>query len=535
MKALVGALAAASLWCAALSHAGTSVLRKGNGPEVESLDPHKVEGVSAGNVLRDLYEGLVAERSDASLSPGAAQSWIISDDLKVYTFTLRENARWSNGDPVTAHDFVAGLRRSVDPATGSNYSQILAPIENAEAIIAGRMPVEALAVEAPDAHTVVVRLKGPTPYFLGLLVHPSAYPVHRPTLEKFGAQFAQAGNLVSNGPYRLVERAVQSHILLERNSHYWDNANTRIEQVKYVNTEDLNSEFKRFRAGELDWTYEVPASQGDWIQKHLPDAYHVHTYLGVYYYGFNLSRPPFKDNPKLRRALSLAIDRKLIVEKVLGLGEKPAESWIPPGVIGHDSAPAPWSGWSREQSLAEARRLYAEAGYSEQRPAQVQIRYNTHDNHKKVATAIAAMWKQWLGVETEMINEEWKVYLQNRRLKTRTQVFRAGWIGDYNDANSFLEILHSSHGLNDTGYANPHYDLLLSRASTEADPARRAQWLREAEAQLLEDLPVLPIYFYVTKRLVSPRVRGWQGNIMDHHPTRFMRLTDGTGPAPPSR
>lgn len=504
--------------------AAPQVLRKGNGPEVETLDPHKAEGVSAANVLRDLYEGLVTERPDASLTEGAAESWTLSDDRMTYTFKLRQNAKWSNGDPVTADDFVAGLRRSADPATGSNYSQILAPIANAEDVVAGKLPPDQLGVQAVDPHTLVIRLKGPTAYFLGMLVHSSTFPIHRPSLAKFGAAFAQPGNLVTNGAYRLVERVVQSRIVLERNPYYWDNEHTTIEQVQYLNTEDINSEFKRFRAGELDWTSEVPASQDAWIRANIPELYKVHTYLGVYYYGFNVTRPPFKDNPKLRRALTLAVDRKVICDKVQGLGEQPADSWVPPGTIGHRTAKAQWSGWTRKQSLAEARRLYKEAGYSEKNPAHVELLYNTHEGHKKIATAIAAMWKQWLGVDAVLVNQEWKVYLQTRRLKVRTQVFRAGWIGDYNDANSFLEILHSKHGLNDQGYSNPRYDELISKAAVEGDANVREQLMHDAEAVLLEDLPVIPIYFYVTKRLVTPRVTGWEGNIMDHHQTRYMRL-----------
>ncbi len=525
MKTSLSRLLAALLLCwAVAADAAPQVLRKGNGPEVETLDPHKAEGVSSANVLRDLYEGLVAERPDATLTAGAAESWTLSADRMTYTFKLRQNVRWSNGDPVTAEDFVTGLRRSADPATGSNYSQILAPIANAEAVIEGKLSPDKLGVTAQDPHTLVIKLKGPTPYFLGLLVHSSTFPIHAASLKKFGAAFAQPGNLVTNGAYRLVQRVVQSHILLERSPYYWDNANTTIEQVQYLNTEDLNSEFKRFRAGELDWTYEVPASQGPWIRANLPDQYRVQTYLGIYYYGFNVTRPPFKDNPKLRRALTLAIDRTVICEKVQGLGEQPADSWVPPGTIGHRTAKAQWSGWTREQSLTEARRLYQEAGYSEKNPAHVEILYNTHENHKKVATAIAGMWKQWLGVDAVLVNEEWKVYLQTRRLRARTQVFRAGWIGDYNDANSFLEILHSKHGLNDQGYSNPKYDALIEKAAVEGDPLLREQWQHDAEALLMEDLPVIPIYFYVTKRLVSPRVTGWQGNIMDHHQTRYMRL-----------
>lgn len=501
-----------------------SVLRKGNGPEVESLDPHKVEGVSAANVLRDLYEGLVAEGPDAKLQPGVAESWDTSEDLLTYTFRLRPNARWSNGDSVTADDFVAAFRRSVDPATGSNYSKMLAPIENAEEVIEGKLPPDHLGVTAPDPGTLVIKLKSPTPYLLGMLVHASTYPIHRASLLQHGAQFAQSGKLVSNGAYRLVDRVVQSHITLERNPFYWDNDNTQIEKIQYLNTEDLNSEFKRFRAGEIDWTYEIPAAQAPWIRANMRREYQVHTYLGVYYYGFNLAQPPFKDNPDLRRALTLAIDRSVICNKVLGMGEQPADAWVPPGTTGHRTSRAQWSGWTREQSLAEARRLYLKAGYTAERPARVELLYNTHENHKKVATAIAAMWKQWLGVDVVLVNQEWKVYLQSRRMKASTQVFRAGWIGDYNDANSFLEILHSAHGLNDTGYANPRYDELLAKAAVEPDQAHREQWMHEAEAQLLKDLPVIPIYFYVTKRLVSPRVKGWSGNIMDHHPTRFMRI-----------
>lgn len=515
--------------CAAAHAAGerlaaVQILRKGGGPEVETLDPHRAEGVSASDVLRDLFEGLVAEAPDGTPIPGAAESWTISPDLLVYTFQLRRDGRWSNGDAVTAEDFVAGLRRSADPATGSHYSQILTPIMNADAVTEGRLPPDRLGVEALDPLTLRVRLKGPTPYFIGLLTHSSTYPIHRASLARYGDQFAQPGRLLSNGAFRLVERVVQSHVLIERNPYYWDNAHTTLEQVKYLNTEDINSEFKRYRAGELDWTSQIPASERDWIRANLSRELHVNTYLGIYYYGLNLARPPFKDNPKLRRALSLAIDRSVITEKVVGLGQQPADSWVPPGVIGHQTAKAEWAGLTRAQSLAQARRLYAEAGYSPEHPAEVEIRYNTNDDHKRIATAVAAMWKQWLGVRTTLVNEEWKVYLQNRKLRTRTQVFRAGWIGDYNDANTFLEIMQTTHGLNDTGYSSARYDALLAQAGVEPDPDRRRDFLHDAEAELMKDLPVIPIYFYVTAHLVSPRVVGWKGNIMDHHHSRYLRI-----------
>lgn len=506
--------------------AAEQVLRRGNGPEVETLDPHKAQSVSASNILRDLYEGLVGEAPDGRLRPGAAASWEISRDGLRYSFRMRADARWSNGDPVTAEDFAAGLRRSVDPATGSKYSQILAPIENAESVIAGDLPPEALGVEAPEPHTLIIRLESATPYFLGLLTHASAYPIHQSSLKQHGDAFAKPGNLVGNGAYRLTERVVQSHVLLEQNPHYWDHENGHIRQVYFMNTEDVNSEFKRFRAGELDWTSTIPSNQARWIRKNLPQQVRVSTYLGVYYYGFNVTQPPFKDNPALRHALSLAIDRQVIANKVLSAGEQVAYGWVPPGVIGYDSLPLAHSTWTREQRLAEARRLYAEAGYSQESPAEVEILYNTSEDHKKIAIVIGAMWKQFLGVRTKLRNEEWKVYLQSRQLKAKTQAFRAGWIGDYNDPNTFLEIMHSQHGLNDSGYASERFDTLLEAAAREGDAQKRMSLMQQAEAQLLEDMPVMPLYFYVTKRLVQPYVVGWQANIMDHHRTHDMRILE---------
>lgn len=510
--------------CLALPVAAEQVLRRGNGPDVETLDPHRIEGVGASSVVRDLFEGLTSSGPDGAPIPGAAHDWTIADDGLHYRFFLRPTARWSNGDPVTAADFVAGLRRSVDPATGSNYSQMLAPIRNATAIIAGEAPVDSLGVLAVDAHTLDLFLDTPTPYLLGLLSHSSAYPVHRPSLAEWGSGFARAGRLVGNGAYRLQDWALQSHIELVRNPHYWDDARTRIDRVFHVSTEDINSEFKRYRADELDITYTLPSAQTAWARANLPGELKIHPYLGVYYYGLNLTRPPLRDDPRLRLALTLAVDRDIITTKVLGNGEVPAYTWVPPGVDGHAPATPEWAGWTREQRLARARELYAAAGYGPDHPAEVEILYNTQEDHRKIATVIAAMWKQWLGVNATLRNQEWKVYLQSRRQQVDTQVFRAGWIGDYNDPNTFMEILHSGHGLNDVGYANPAFDALLDAAGRETDLSQRAQLMHDAEQQILADLPVLPIYFYVTKRLVKPWVKGWTGNIMDHHPTQRLAI-----------
>jgi oligopeptide transport system substrate-binding protein len=492
------------------------VLHLGNGAEIQTLDPHRGEELQGSNVQRDIYEGLVIEAPNGDLIPGAAESWDVSDDGRIYTFHLRRNGRWSNGDPVTAHDFVFGLRRGADPATLTVYSFILTPIKNADDITAGKLPPSELGVRAIDDYTLEIELANPTPYFLGLLTHSMTYPLHRPSFERYGREFTRPGNLVSNGAFMLAEWVVQSHIKVVRNPYYWDAENVKLEEIWFYPTEDLSAELARYRAGELDYTYEVPAAQFRWVRENLGDELHVAPYLGSYYFGFNVTRPPFKDNPKLRRALSLAIDRQVITDQVLGSGERPAFGWVPP-VQNYTSQQMPEASWTQAEREAEAKRLYAEAGYSASNPLKTTIFYNTHEDHRRVALAIASMWKQVLGVETELRNQEWKVFLDTRNAKIETQVFRSGWIGDYNDAFTFAELFRSTAGQNDSGYANPEYDRLVAASQSELDVAKRAALLEEAERVLLADMPIIPLYYYVSQHLVKPWVRGWEPNIMDRH------------------
>jgi oligopeptide transport system substrate-binding protein len=503
--------------------AAVQILRRGNGTEPETLDPHRAEGVTAANVLRDLFEGLVTEAPDGTLIPGAAESWTLSDDGLVYTFKLQGKGRWSNGDPVTADDFVYGLRRSADPATLSEYSAILYPIENAAEVVAGTLPPERLGVRAVDAQTLEIRLHAPTPYLLGLLTHASTYPVHRKSVEQHGARFARPGMLVSNGPFRLGEWVVQSHIRLLRNPQYRDDANTTLDEVWYYPVENAEAELNRYRAGELDLTETVPARQIPWLRQNLPDELHIAPYLGSYVFGFNTTQPPFRDAPKLRKALALALDREILTSKISGAGELPAYSWVPP-VSGYTQQLPDWAQWTQAERNAEAQRLYAEAGYSASRPLRMQLLYNTESNHRRLAVAMAAMWREVLGVETELLNQEWQVFLQTRRSRLDTQLFRYGWIGDYNDPQTFAEILESKHGLNDMGYSNPRYDALLAAAAREADPQQRMDTLAEAERVMLEDMPIVPLYFYVSKKMVKPWVAGMEANIMDHHHSRHLRI-----------
>lgn len=501
---------------------GRQILRRGNGAEPQTLDPHRAQGVPESNVLRDLFEGLINEAPDGTLVPGVAESWSISDDGRVYRFTLRSDARWSNGDPVTAGDFVFSLRRTIDPATLSVYSSILFPIANARAIASGELPPTQLGVIAVDEQTLEIRLAAPTPYLLGLLTHSTTYPVHQPSLVAAGERFARPGTLVSNGPYQLDDWVVQSHLRLVRNTEYWDDTSTRVDEVWYYPIENQDAELKRYRADELDITEALPYNQLGWIRENLGDELIISPYLGSYYYGLNLTRAPFKDQPGLRRALAMAIDRDIIANKLAGAGEIPAYGWVPE-VQGYTQQRAEWADWTQDERNAQARRLIAEAGYGPDKPLRVELLYNTSENHKRLAVAVASMWKQTLGVETSLVNQEWKVFLDTRTRK-ETQVFRSGWIGDYNDAYTFADLLYSTNQQNDSGYSSARYDELLDQASVEPDAARRRALLEEAERVLLADLPIIPIYFYVSKHLVKPWVQGFTPNIMDHHQSRHLAV-----------
>ncbi len=505
------------------SDASAIVLNRGNGGEPGTLDPHRSEDDGGANILRDLYEGLTSEGAAAEVVPGTAESWEVSADGLIYTFALREDARWSNGDEVVAADFVAGMRRTVDPATASTYAQILYPIQNAQAIAEGELPPEALGIRALDAHRLEITLGAPTPYFLSLLSHNVAYPIHRASLAEHGDRFARPGNLISNGPYRLTEWVVQSHIRIDRNEYFRDNDNVQIDTVFYHETENIAAELRRYRAGELDFTYQIPNTQFRWIRENLVDELHTDPYLSTYFYAFDLTEPPF-DDIRLRQALSMAIDRETITNQVTGVGEVSAFSIVPPGVNDYPGYRYPWADLDAEQRLIEARRLYREAGYSEANPLEVEIRYNTSDNHQRIALAVASMWKENLGVIARPLNEEFKVLMQTRLTPSAWEILRFGWYGDYNDAYTFLEIFRSDHGQNFMNFADTEYDRLTAAAAIELDLDRRRELMLAAEERMLAGYPMIPIYFYVNKHLVKPHVKGFQANIMNRNQSRHLRV-----------
>ncbi len=507
-----------------------SVLHRGLLTDPESVDPHKARSVQAGSVLRDIGEGLLSYSADSELVAGAAEAWSISDDGLTYTFHIREDARWSNGDPVAAEHFAFSLRRLVDPATAAFYSFMIADVLNASAILAGDLPSSELGVETPDERTLVITLERPTPYLLSLLTSPSTFPVHPGSIAEHGDAFTRDGNLLSNGAYKLDSWQPGSMLALSRNEQYWNNTATAIDEVRYhVVTQEM-TQLNRYRAGELDITDVVPPDSFAKVREEYPDELHVAPYLGVYYYGFNLTKPPFKDSPELREALSLAIDRDVLVNKITGRGEAAAYSWVPPGVDNYEPRRFNYSHQTQDERNAHARRLLAEAGYGPNNPLRFELRYNTSDTQKRIALAIRGMWEEELGVEATLINEEFQVLLANVAAADITQVFFSSWIGDYNDAHTFLSLLQSGSSSNMPRYSNQDFDSLMQSAAGQADSKKRRYYLEEAERVLLSDHPVIPLYFYVSKHLVSPCVVGWEDNVLDYHYSQHLSLapTDAT-------
>jgi oligopeptide transport system substrate-binding protein len=533
LSVFLATLAAAAIALQACSNGGddhaasdgaTPVLNRAVSTEPESLDPQKSRSTQAADVLRDIGEGLVTYDAAGELVPGTAESWEIDDDGLSYTFRIREEAHWSNGDPVTAADFVFGLRRLVDPAIAAFYAAELGNVVNAPSIVAGDMAPEELGVSAPDEHTLVISLARPTPYLLSLLTHPSTFPVHRGSVEQHGETFTRPGKLVSNGAYVLARWEPGAILELTRNTHYWNDAGTSIDVVRYHVVTQEQAELFRYRAGELHVTSTVPPENFGQIREQYAGELHVAPTLGVYYYGFNLTKPPFADNPELRQALSMAVDREVLVNSITGRGEAPAYSWVPPGVENYEPVQLPYADLSRQERNAIAQNLYRKAGYSAENPARFELRYNTSDTQQRIALAVQAMWRNVLGAQAQIVNVEFQVLLDQMREREVTEAFRSSWFGDYNDANTFLAIMRSDSAANLPGYSNPEFDALMRSAGEQLDLDRRRLYLEEAERVLLADHVVIPLYFYVSKHLVKPEVEGWQDNILDYHYSKHLSL-----------
>lgn len=528
LAVIVGlAPAAAMVGWSADAAAGT--LHRGNAAEPQTLDPARATGVPESNIMRDLYETLVYHTVDGGIMPGAAESWTISDDGLTYTFTMRPEAVWSNGDPVTAHDFVFSYQRLVAPETASRFAWLLNAVVNGEEIQAGDVPAEELAVVALDDHTLQITLDNPTPFFIELLKHGSLSPVHRPSVEAHGERFTRPGNLVSNGPFVLTEWLPQSHVRIERNETFHAADEVALDAVYYYPTPDLAAELSRFRAGELDMTYNAPADQMPWLRENMPDELRNPPWFGTYYITVNTQLEALSD-PRLRRALALAIDRNAIVTHITQSGELPAYSWVPPGAndgsIDYDMQTVDFVDMPMEDRVAEAQAIMAELGYSEDNPLELEYVFNTSDLHRNIAIALASMW-QPLGVEVELRNLEWQVYLDTTA-RAEHEVARAGWVGvTYGDASYFLEKFHPDAGeANSARYDNAEFGRLLNQARVTADPQARTDMMEQAEAIMMQDLPIIPIYHYATRRMVGTHVEGVVDNVRNVHASRFISIAE---------
>ncbi len=475
------------------------------GAEPPSIDPQLAEDVTGSAIDRDLFEGLLTQNADGTLAPGVATRWEASDDKKTYTFYLRKNAKWSNGDPVTAGDFVYAWRRAVDPKTASPYSGYmrLMSIENAAEIIEGKKPVEQLGVKALDDYTFQVRLSDTLPYFPTMVVHTTTMPTHRATIEKHGDKWTRPGNMVSNGAYVLTEHVLNERLVRERNPQYWNNDNTIIDKVVALVINDENQAFNRYQAGELDMA-AVPTGQYKRLKKKMPDEVYSVPRLCSYYYALNVEKKPL-DDVRVRKALAYAVNRDIITRNILQAGQIPAYTFTPGATANFEVPEVPYAKMTQKERDARARELLAEAGYDKSNPLEVTILYNTSEGHKKIAIAISQMWKRTLGVKTTLENQEWKTFLNTRDVGD-FQVARAAWCGDYNEASTFLELMMSNSEYNDSNYKNPEVDKLMQESKTLDNPNPNYTRVEEIIA---EDFPIIPIYHYTNTFLLKPYLKGW--------------------------
>ncbi len=501
------------------------ILHIGNGAEPQDLDPHIVTGVPEHYIISALLEGLVTEDpGDLSIKPGMAESWKISDDRITYEFNIRRNAVWSNGDPFTAEDMVYSFKRMLSPGLGGEYAYMLYYLKNAEKYHKGALDdFSKVGVSAQDKSTLIITLAHPTPFFLSLLTHFSTFPVHKATIEAFGAmdkrggQWTRPENFVGNGPFILDRWELNKVIVVKKNPDYWDADTVKLSEIHFYPVDNISTEERMFRAGQLHVTSTIPSEKIAFYREKRPEVLRIAPYLGTYYYLFNTVKTPFND-ARVRRAFAMSVDRQQIVAYITKGGQIPAYSFTPPNTAGYTpETKIPYD-------IDAARALLAEAGYPDGRGLpEAEILYNTSEGHRKIAVALQQMWKKALNVTVTLTNQDWKVYLSSRKTRSFTMA-RAGWIGDYADPNTFLDMFVTDGGNNHTGWSSPEYDALIREAGETGDRKKRYAVFQQAEKILLEEAPILPIYTYTSLTLLSPTVKGWYPNILDHHPYKYVYL-----------
>jgi oligopeptide transport system substrate-binding protein len=503
---------------------GKVCLTIGNTSEPATLDPHKSTGTWEDRIQSDLFVGLTQSAADGSTIPGMAERWEVTPDGLTWTFHLRD-AVWSDGVPVTADDFVYSLRRVLDPDTASEYASLIFLIKNAEAVNGGKAPLEALGVRAVDRKTVEITLNHPAAYLPELTRHHVLYPVPKHVVEKLGEKWVQPGNLVSNGPYVLKAWRLGDSVITEKNPRFWDAKDVCVDQVHWYPTTDAISAERRVERGELDINTDISSNRIARLRQTMPGYVHTNTYLGVTYLAFNTRPnskvPAFKD-VRVRQALTMAIDRDFIAKGLLRGGQLPANTKVPPGVANYKPSPGPyWASWPLAKRQQKARELLASAGYGPNNPLKFELKHRNSADPMQFTPALQSDWKE-IGVQATLAQQEGQISYADYRVRN-FQAADAAWIADYNDPTSFLDMEKSNYGPQNYGdYNNPAYDALLAKADNEPDADKRADYLREAETMMLTDAPIAPIYFYINKNLVNPRITGWVDNIVDHHRTRWL-------------
>ncbi len=498
----------------ASSTSKTGALHRALAGEPSTLDPGMASDNFSTALLIDLYEGLTSEAPNGDVLPGVAESWSLDSSGTEYTFQLRKNARWSNGKAVLSMDFVNAWRREIDPKFASPTADDLRLVAHAAEILAGKKPVSDLGVSALSDSILVVKLERPAPYFLQILAHPAMYPVY----SDISARTHQPSAWVSNGPYTLKSWRPGTEIDLTSNPHYWDEAHVQIKNVTYSFISDDISQYALYRAGQIDLTDLVPSNALPTLRHEHPSELVISPFLATAYYGFNLSQQALS-NVALRQALAMAIDRKRLVES-LGFGQVGAYSFVPPGTANYTQQNWDWKDLPDEDRLATAKQLYLVAGFSNKNPLRLRVLFNSNEVIQRTAVLIAAMWRDNLGIDVELTAEEFRVFLQSRHDKSRWDVARLAWTADFNDASNFLDVLRSNSPNNDMSYGNPRVDAALNRAASLTDPPQRREALQMAESTMLRDYPIIPLYYFVSKRLVKPYVHGVMPNSLNHLPSK---------------
>jgi oligopeptide transport system substrate-binding protein len=495
------------------------------GAEPENIDPHVVSGVPEHHIITSLIEGLVAEDpKDLHVVPGVAESWEVSEDGLVYTFHLRDDAMWTHGRAVTADDFVQSFRRILTASLGSTYSYMLFPMKNAEEYLNGTITdFSEVGCRAIDERNLEITLKEPTPYFLSLLNHYTWFPVPMDVVQKHGDPYLPGnrwtlpGNFSGNGPFKLESWEQNNKLVVVKSETYWDSDTTRLNSIVFRPMEKSTSAEAAFRTGQLHNIYNLPQDFIAIYKRDFPEVLHMDPHLAVYFYRFNTTREPLND-PRVRKALAMAISRQEIVDNVAKAGQPPALSMVPPDCAGYTSRAR------IEENIEQAQKLLADAGYpnGEGFP-DVELLYNTDEGHRNIAEAIQQIWSRNLNINVTLDNQEWKVYLDSQR-SLDYGISRAGWTGDYPDPNTFLDMWTSWSEQNQTGWSNPEYDRLIREASNELNPETRYEYFQKAEEILADEMPVMPIYFYTRVYALRPEVKGWYSNHLDHHPWKHIYL-----------